>query len=116
MGQSEMRVTLDGFLGLLDDLAQLDETLEANELQASDVDWLIPHQANIRIIEAVAERLQFPMDRVLINVDRFGNTSAATIPTALDEAIRDGRIRKGQTVLTDAFGSGLTAGAMLFRW
>ena len=80
------------------------------------LDWFVPHQANLRIIEAVANRLGFPMERVVINLDRFGNTSAATIPTALDEAIRDGRIRRGQSVLVDAFGAGLTAGAFLFRW
>jgi len=72
-------------------------------------------QANLRIIEAVANRIGISMDKVIVNLDRYGNTSAATIPTALDEAIRDGRIREGQTVLTDAFGSGLTAGAMVFR-
>ena len=85
-------------------------------LPVDRLDWFVPHQANLRIIEAVANRLGFPMDRVVINLDRFGNTSAATIPTALDEAIRDGRIRQGQTVLVDAFGAGLTAGGLLFRW
>jgi 3-oxoacyl-[acyl-carrier-protein] synthase-3 len=91
-------------------------TLAKNQMTIADLDWFVPHQANIRIIEAVAERLQFPMDRVLLNVDRFGNTSAATIPTVLDEALRDGRIQKGQTLLFDAFGAGLTAGAVLLRW
>jgi 3-oxoacyl-[acyl-carrier-protein] synthase-3 len=85
-------------------------------MPAVKIDWLVPHQANLRILEAVANRIGFPMEKMIVNLDRFGNTSAATIPTALDEAIRDGRIQKGQTVLTDAFGSGLTAGAMLFRW
>jgi 3-oxoacyl-[acyl-carrier-protein] synthase-3 len=80
------------------------------------LDWLIPHQANLRIIEAVANRLSLPMERVLINLDRYGNTSAATVPTALDEAVRDGRIRRGQLLLLDAFGAGLTAGAVLLRW
>lgn len=92
------------------------QTLAKNQMTIADLDWFIPHQANIRIIEAVAERLQFPMDRVLINVDRFGNTSAATIPTVLDEALRNGRIQDGQTILFDAFGAGLTAGAVLLRW
>lgn len=91
-------------------------TLEKLHMPAINLDWFVPHQANLRIIEAVANRIGFPMEKVIINLDRYGNTSAATIPTALDEAIRDGRIQKGQTVLTDAFGSGLTAGAMLFRW
>jgi len=91
-------------------------TLEKLHMPAIHLDWFVPHQANLRIIEAVATRIGFPMDKVIINLDRYGNTSAATIPTALDEAIRDGRIKEGQTVLTDAFGSGLTAGAMLFRW
>ena len=85
-------------------------------MHADRLDWFVPHQANLRIIEAVANRLGFPMDKVVINLDRYGNTSAATIPTALDEAIRDGRIQQGQTVLVDAFGAGLTAGGMLFRW
>ena len=91
-------------------------TLEKLHMPAVRLDWFVPHQANLRIIEAVATRIGISMDKVVVNLDRYGNTSAATIPTALDEAIRDGRIRKGQTVLTDAFGSGLTAGAMLFRW
>ena len=91
-------------------------TLEQYHMPAVRLDWLVPHQANLRIIEAMANRLGFPMEQVIINVNRYGNTSAATIPTALDEAIRDGRIQEGQTVLADAFGAGLTAGAMLFRW
>jgi 3-oxoacyl-[acyl-carrier-protein] synthase-3 len=91
-------------------------TLEKLHMPAIKLDWFVPHQANLRIIEAVASRVGLPMEKVIINLDRYGNTSAATIPTALDEAIRDGRIRQGQTVLTDAFGSGLTAGALLFRW
>jgi 3-oxoacyl-[acyl-carrier-protein] synthase-3 len=91
-------------------------TLEKLHLNTNDVDWLIPHQANLRIIEAVANRLHFPMDKVVLNVDRYGNTSAATVPTALDEAVRDGRLKPGQLVLMDAFGAGLTAGAILMRW
>ncbi|MGB9438984.1 MAG: beta-ketoacyl-ACP synthase III [Desulfobacterales bacterium] len=91
-------------------------TLEKIRMPAIRLDWFVPHQANLRIIEAVANRIGIPMEKVVINLDRYGNTSAATIPTALDEAIRDGRIQEGQTVLTDAFGSGLTAGALLFRW
>jgi 3-oxoacyl-[acyl-carrier-protein] synthase-3 len=91
-------------------------TIAKREMTVGNLDWFVPHQANIRIIEAVAERLEFPMDRVLINLDRYGNTSAATIPTVLDEAIRAGRIQSGQTILFDAFGAGLTAGAILLRW
>jgi 3-oxoacyl-[acyl-carrier-protein] synthase-3 len=91
-------------------------TLDKSRFHADRLDWFVPHQANLRIIEAVGNRLGFPKDKVVINVDRYGNTSAATIPTALDEAVRDGRICEGQTVLMDAFGSGLTAGALLFRW
>jgi 3-oxoacyl-[acyl-carrier-protein] synthase III len=90
--------------------------LEANGLKKSDLDWLVPHQANIRIIEAVAKRLDFPMDRVLVNIDRFGNTSSATVPTAFDEGVRDGRVKKGQLVLMDVFGAGLTYGSVLMRW
>ena len=92
------------------------KTLEKESLSIANLDWFVPHQANLRIIEAVASRLEFPMERVLINLDRYGNTSAATVPTALDEAVRDGRIQNGQTILLDAFGAGLTAGAMLLRW
>lgn len=91
-------------------------SLEQWGMRVDRLDWFVPHQANLRIIEAVANRLELPMDRVVVNLDRFGNTSAATIPTALDEAIRDGRIQPGQTVLVDAFGAGLTAGGFLFRW
>jgi 3-oxoacyl-[acyl-carrier-protein] synthase-3 len=90
-------------------------SLEQAHIPAVNLDWFVPHQANLRIIEAVANRVGIAMDKVIVNLDRYGNTSAATIPTALDEAIRDGRIQDGQTVLTDAFGAGLTAGAMVFR-
>jgi 3-oxoacyl-[acyl-carrier-protein] synthase-3 len=98
----------------LTDFATL--ALTSNNLSVQDVDWFVPHQANQRILEAVAQRLGFPPEKLLINVDRYGNTSAATIPTALDEAVRDGRIRKGQLLLLDAFGAGFTYGAMLIRW
>jgi 3-oxoacyl-[acyl-carrier-protein] synthase-3 len=90
--------------------------VESNGLKVSDIDWFIPHQANLRIIEAVASRLDFPMEKVLVNVDRYGNTSSATVPTMLDEAVRDGRIRPGQLVLMDVFGAGLTYGSVLVRW
>ena len=91
-------------------------TLEKRRMKTIDLDWFVPHQANLRIIEAVTNRLAFPMEKVLINLDRYGNTSAATIPTVLDGANRDGRIKKGHKVLIDSFGAGLTAGAVLIRW
>jgi 3-oxoacyl-[acyl-carrier-protein] synthase-3 len=92
------------------------QALDANGLSLKDVDWVIPHQANLRIIEATAKRIDFPMDRVLVNVDRFGNTSAATVPTAMDEAIRDGRIKPGHVVLMTVFGAGLTYGSAILRF
>lgn len=92
------------------------KALKTNQMTVDMLDWFIPHQANFRIIEAVASRLKLPMEKVLVNVDRYGNTSSATIPSMLDEAVRDGRIQKGQTVLLDAFGAGLTYGAVLLRW
>ena len=92
------------------------QALEANGMTHKDLDWMVPHQANLRIIEAVAKRLDFPMEKVIVNIERFGNTSAATVPTAFDEAVRDGRIKPGQTVLFDVFGAGLTYGSMLLRW
>lgn len=91
-------------------------TLEANQMKVSDLDWLVPHQANLRIIEAVAKRLNFPMEKVIVNIDHYGNTSSATVPTALNEGVRDGRIKEGQTVLLDVFGAGLTYGSILLRW
>jgi 3-oxoacyl-[acyl-carrier-protein] synthase-3 len=98
----------------LTDFARL--VLSQNGFSIEDIDWFVPHQANHRILEAVAQRLGLPAEKVLINVDRYGNTSAATIPTILDEAVRDGRIQKGQLLLLDAFGAGFTYGAMLIRW
>ena len=90
--------------------------LESNQMGIADLDWFVPHQANLRIIEAVANRLGIPMEKVLINVDRYGNTSAATIPTALDEAVRSNKVKEGHIVLLDCFGAGLTYGAILMRW
>ena len=90
--------------------------LEANQMTIEDLDWFIPHQANLRILEVVAKRLKIPMDKVVLNVDRYGNTSAATVPTALDEAVRDGRVKEGQIILLDVFGGGLTYGSTLIRW
>jgi 3-oxoacyl-[acyl-carrier-protein] synthase-3 len=90
--------------------------LENNHLTISDIDWFIPHQANRRIIEAVANRLDLSMDKVLLNVDKYGNTSAATIPTVLDAALREGLIQEEQLLLLDCFGAGLTYGSILMRW
>jgi len=90
--------------------------LDENRMTIEDLDWFVPHQANLRIIDAVAKRLNIPMEKVIINVDLYGNTSSATVPTALDEAVRDGRITSGQTVLFDVFGAGLTYGSLLLRW
>ncbi|NVK24588.1 MAG: ketoacyl-ACP synthase III [Gammaproteobacteria bacterium] len=94
----------------------VDETLEFNNLQKSDIDWLVPHQANLRIISAVAKKLDMSMEQVVINLDKYGNTSAATVPTALDEAIRDGRIQKGQTLMFNAFGGGFTWASALIKY
>jgi 3-oxoacyl-[acyl-carrier-protein] synthase-3 len=96
--------------------AIVDETLEANGLQKGDVDWLVPHQANIRIIQATAKKLGMDMDRVVVTVDMHGNTSAASIPLALDAAVRDGRIRRGETLLMEAFGGGFTWGSALIKY
>ncbi len=90
--------------------------LKANNVTGSDIALFIPHQANLRIIEATAERLKIPMSKVMVNIDRYGNTSAATIPIALDEAARRGRIQRGELVLLDAFGAGFTWGSALLRW
>ena len=90
--------------------------LDGAKLTATDIDLMIPHQANIRIIEATAKHANVPMDKVYVNVDRFGNTSAASIPIALDEAIETGRIKDGSTVLLVAFGAGFTWGAMVVRF
>lgn len=94
----------------------VDETLEQNGLRTSDVDWLVPHQANIRIIAATAKKLQLPMERVVVTVDEQGNTSSASIPLAFDEAVRDGRIQRGQMVLMEAFGGGFAWGSALLRY
>jgi 3-oxoacyl-[acyl-carrier-protein] synthase-3 len=94
----------------------VDETLEANKLKKSDITWLVPHQANIRIIAATAKKLGMSMDQVVMTVDRHGNTSAASIPLAFDEAVRDGRIKRGDTVLMEAFGGGFTWGSVLLKY
>ncbi|MCL9783687.1 ketoacyl-ACP synthase III [Vibrio sp. S4M6] len=92
------------------------DTLAANNMHKSELDWLVPHQANLRIITATAKKLSMPMERVVVTLDRHGNTSAATIPTALDEAVRDGRIQRGQTLLLEAFGGGFTWGSALVKF
>jgi 3-oxoacyl-[acyl-carrier-protein] synthase-3 len=92
------------------------ETLKKNGLKPSELSLLIPHQANLRIIQATARRLKLPMERVLINIERFGNTSAASIPIALDEAVKTRRVRKGDYVLMEAFGGGLTWASALVKW
>ncbi|MCY4286446.1 MAG: ketoacyl-ACP synthase III [Thiotrichales bacterium] len=92
------------------------ETLSANGLDHNDIDWLIPHQANIRIIEATARKLGMPMERVVVTVEDHGNTSAASVPLALDAAVRDGRVQRGQVLLLEAFGGGFTWGSALIRY
>lgn len=94
----------------------VEETLETNNLQKSDLDWLIPHQANLRIITATAKKLDMRMDQVVITLDKYANTSAATVPVALDEAVRDGRIQRGQLLLLEAFGGGWTWGSALVKF
>jgi 3-oxoacyl-[acyl-carrier-protein] synthase III len=98
-------------------LGQLvDETLAANGLERTALDWLVPHQANIRIIQATARKLEIPMERVIVTVQDHGNTSAASVPLALDVAVRDGRIRRGELLLLEAFGGGFTWGSALVRY
>ena len=92
------------------------EALDANNMTVDDVDWLIPHQANLRILDAVANHFGIASEKVIVNVQRTGNTSAGTVPIAFDEAIRDGRIKRGQHVLLAAFGAGLTAGSVMVRY
>jgi len=96
--------------------AVVEETLEANGLDRGEIDWLIPHQANLRIIEATAKRLDMPMERVVVTVDKHGNTSSGSVPLALDVAVRSGSIQRGQLVLLEAFGGGFTWGSALLRY
>ncbi len=110
MGNQLFKLAVNTLGGLFD------ETLAANGMQKSDVDWLVPHQANMRIIEAMAKKLDLPMDRVAITLDKQGNTSSASIPLALDEAVRDGRIKHGQILLMEGFGGGLAWGSALVRY
>lgn len=94
----------------------VDETLAANQMKKSDIDWLVPHQANIRIITATARKLKMSMERVVVTVNKHGNTSAASVPLALDVAVRDGRIQRGELLLLEAFGGGFTWGSVLVRF
>jgi 3-oxoacyl-[acyl-carrier-protein] synthase-3 len=94
----------------------VEEALAANRMQKSDIDWLVPHQANIRIIQATAKKLGLSMEKVVLTVERHANTSAASIPLALDEAVRDGRVRPGQNVLLEGVGGGFAWGAVLVKW
>ncbi|HEY9080824.1 beta-ketoacyl-ACP synthase III [Magnetovibrio sp.] len=96
--------------------AVVGEALEANGLSQTDIDWLVPHQANKRILDGTARKLGLSAEQVVVTVDRHANTSAASVPLALDEAVRDGRIQPGQLVLMEAMGGGLTWGAALVRW
>lgn len=93
-----------------------EEALNANGMEEKDVQWLIPHQANIRIIDAVAKHFGISNDKIIVNIQRTGNTSAGTIPIALDEAIREGKIERGHNVLLTAFGAGITSGSLLLKY
>jgi 3-oxoacyl-[acyl-carrier-protein] synthase-3 len=94
----------------------VDEVLAASNLQKSDIDWLVPHQANIRIIKAIAKKLSLPMSQVIVTIERHGNTSAASIPLALDFSVREQRIKRGDLLLLESFGGGMTWGAMVVRF
>ena len=94
----------------------VEEALSANGLDRHELDWLVPHQANLRIIEATAKRLDMPMERVIVTVDKHGNTSSGSVPLALDQAVREGKIQRGQLVLLEAFGGGFTWGSALLRY
>jgi 3-oxoacyl-[acyl-carrier-protein] synthase-3 len=94
----------------------IDETLTVNGIDQSQIDWLIPHQANIRIIQAVAKKLQLPMEKVIVTIEDHGNTSAASIPLALDQGIRDGRVKRGDTLLFEGFGGGMAWGSALITY
>ena len=119
-GLGESRITMSGndvFKVAVKTLSSIaEEALDANGLEAGDLDWLVPHQANLRIIQATAKRLDFPMEKVIQTVQFHGNTSAASVPMALDVAVRDGRIQRGQLILLEAFGGGFTWGSVLMRY
>tara|TARA_B100000035_G_scaffold233403_1_gene201679 strand:+ start:55266 stop:56216 length:951 start_codon:yes stop_codon:yes gene_type:complete len=94
----------------------VDETLLANKLDKSDIDWVVPHQANIRILEATAKKLEMSMSKIIVTIDRHGNTSAASIPLAMDEGVKSGKIKPNQTILMEAFGGGFTWGSALIKY
>ena len=94
----------------------VDETLKANNLKKSDIDWLVPHQANIRILEATAKKLDMSMDKVIVTIQKHGNTSAASIPLALNDGVKSGKIKQGETILMEAFGGGFTWGSALIKY
>jgi 3-oxoacyl-[acyl-carrier-protein] synthase-3 len=94
----------------------VDQVIEENDIKQGDIDWFVPHQANLRIINATAKRLKIPMERVVLTVAQHGNTSAASVPMALDTAVQDGRIKRGDLLLLEAFGGGFTWGASLIRY
>jgi 3-oxoacyl-[acyl-carrier-protein] synthase-3 len=120
MLKADPKVSMDGkavFKFAVKVLSEVvEEILEEQNLQGTDINWLVPHQANIRIIEATAKKLGLEMDNVVVTVAKHGNTSAASIPLALDSAVRDGRIKAGQNVLLEAVGGGFTWGAVLIKW
>jgi len=119
-GEARMAITMAGgevFKMAVSTLSKaVDETLAANGLPRSAIDWLVPHQANLRIIQAIARRLDMPMERVVVTIQDQGNTSAASVPLALDIAVRDGRIKRGDMLLLEAFGGGFTWGSALVRY
>ena len=94
----------------------VDEILSASHLQKSDIDWLVPHQANIRIIQGIAKKLSLPMTQVIVTIENQGNTSAASIPLAVDASIQQNRIKRGDVLLLESFGGGITWGAMVIRY
>jgi 3-oxoacyl-[acyl-carrier-protein] synthase-3 len=118
--KADPKVSMDGkavFKFAVTSLSEVvEEVLEAQKMTGADIDWLVPHQANIRIIEATGKKLGLGMDKVVTTVAHHGNTSAASIPLALDIAVRDGRIKAGQNVLIEAIGGGFTWGAVLIKW
>lgn len=119
-GDGVVHVTMQGnevFKMAVNTLGRIvDETLAANKMEKSDINWLVPHQANIRIIKATAKKLKMNMDHVVVTVQEHGNTSSASVPLALNEAVRDGRIQRGETILLEAFGGGFTWGSVLLKY
>jgi 3-oxoacyl-[acyl-carrier-protein] synthase III len=118
--KADPKISMDGkavfkfAVNVLSDV--VDELLEDQNLSGSDIDWMVPHQANIRIIEATTKKLGLDMANVVVTVANHGNTSAASIPLALDTAVRDGRIKAGQNIIMEAIGGGFTWGAILIKW